>query len=86
MIIAAQKKLKNVPFKSFLTNTLLFCSDMMDDLLSEPEGSYSSRMSNKSEKNLADYEGEESNCDEELAQLAVRAHHVSYFFSLTSYI
>ncbi|XP_052133303.1 ubiquitin carboxyl-terminal hydrolase puf isoform X2 [Frankliniella occidentalis] len=50
--------------------------DMMDDLLSEPEGSYSSRMSNKSEKNLADFEGEESNCDEEIAQLAARAHHL----------
>lgn len=53
-----------------------FSSDMMDDLLSEPEGSYSSRMSTKSEKNLADFEGEESNCDEELAQLAARAHQV----------
>ncbi|XP_034239169.1 ubiquitin carboxyl-terminal hydrolase puf isoform X4 [Thrips palmi] len=51
--------------------------DMMDDLLSEPEGSYSSRMSTKSEKNLADFEGEESNCDEELAQLAARAHQLS---------
>lgn len=69
-----------------MSDTLLFCSDMMDDLLSEPEGSYSSRMSNKSEKNLADYEGEESNCDEELAQLAVRAHHVSDYFTVTSYI
>lgn len=49
---------------------------MMDDLLSEPEGSYSSRMSNKSEKILGDFEGEESNCDDELAQLAARAHHV----------
>lgn len=37
------------------------------------EGSLSSRMSNKSEKNMADFDGEESGCDEELAQFAARA-------------
>ncbi|KAF7284487.1 hypothetical protein GWI33_022078 [Rhynchophorus ferrugineus] len=35
----------------------------------DAEGSYSSRMSNKSEKNMADFDGEESGCEEELAQL-----------------
>lgn len=29
------------------------------------DGSYSSRMSNKSEKNMADFDGEDSNCDED---------------------
>lgn len=35
------------------------------------EGSYSSRMSNKSEKNMADFDGEDSACEDEIAQLAV---------------
>ncbi|XP_060516947.1 ubiquitin carboxyl-terminal hydrolase 34 isoform X2 [Cylas formicarius] len=35
----------------------------------DAEGSYSSRMSNKSEKNMADFDGEDSVCEEELAQL-----------------
>ncbi|XP_071053277.1 ubiquitin carboxyl-terminal hydrolase puf isoform X2 [Onthophagus taurus] len=35
----------------------------------EADGSYSSRMSNKSEKNMADFDGEDSVCEEELAQL-----------------
>ncbi|XP_044746055.1 ubiquitin carboxyl-terminal hydrolase 34 isoform X3 [Coccinella septempunctata] len=35
------------------------------------DGSYSSRMSNKSEKNMADFDGEDSGCEEELVQLAV---------------
>lgn len=42
----------------------------------EGDGSYSSRMSNKSEKNMADFDGEDSVCEEELAQLA---EHVSVF-------
>ncbi|CAH0550563.1 unnamed protein product [Brassicogethes aeneus] len=37
------------------------------------DGSYSSRMSNKSEKNMADFDGEDSVCEEELAQLAQHA-------------
>ncbi|XP_012254828.2 ubiquitin carboxyl-terminal hydrolase 34 [Athalia rosae] len=49
----------------FLTSTL-------DEMLSDEEGSYSSRISNKSEKNMADFDGEESGCEEELAQLAAR--------------
>lgn len=42
----------------------------------DADGSYSSRMSNKSEKNMADFDGEDSVCEEELAQLA---EHVSTF-------
>ena len=38
-------------------------------VLGDADGSYSSRMSNKSEKNMADFDGEDSVCEEELAQL-----------------
>jgi ubiquitin carboxyl-terminal hydrolase 34 len=44
----------------------------MDEMMSGEEGSYSSRMSNKSEKNMADFDGEESGCDDELVQLAAQ--------------
>nr|XP_023025188.1 ubiquitin carboxyl-terminal hydrolase puf [Leptinotarsa decemlineata] len=40
----------------------------------DAEGSYSSRMSNKSEKNMADFDGEDSVCEEELARLTDHAH------------
>ncbi|XP_026678038.1 ubiquitin carboxyl-terminal hydrolase 34-like [Diaphorina citri] len=43
----------------------------------EEEGSLSSRMSNKSEKNMADFDGEDSACDDELAQLAATAQFCS---------
>lgn len=49
-----------------------FLPSGLDEMLSDEEGSYSSRMSNKSEKNMADFDGEESGCEEELAQLAAR--------------
>ncbi|KAK5649017.1 hypothetical protein RI129_003909 [Pyrocoelia pectoralis] len=39
----------------------------------DADGSYSSRMSTKSEKNMADFDGEDSVCEEELAQLAEHA-------------
>ncbi|XP_052863668.1 ubiquitin carboxyl-terminal hydrolase puf [Anopheles cruzii] len=44
------------------------------------DGSCSSPLSNKSEKNMADFDDEESPCDEELAQLAARAEslHASF--------
>jgi len=38
------------------------------DLMDGSDGSYSSRMSTKSEKNMADFDGEDSNCEEELMQ------------------
>lgn len=46
------------------------------DLLSgaENDGSYSSPLSNKSEKNMGDFEDEDSPCEDELAQLAVSTH------------
>lgn len=46
----------------------------------EGEGSLSSRMSNKSEKNMADFDGEDSGCDEELAQLAAHAQAVCQLY------
>lgn len=49
-----------------------FLPSGLDEMLSDEEGSYSSRISNKSEKNMADFDGEESGCEEELAQLAAR--------------
>lgn len=48
------------------------------DVLSGAEndnGSYSSPLSNKSEKNMADFEDEDSPCEEELAQLAAASSH-----------
>lgn len=47
--------------------------DMIDDTMSGEDGSVSSRMSNKSEKNMADFDGEDSVCDEDLLQLAAHA-------------
>ncbi|KAK0163763.1 hypothetical protein PV328_002459 [Microctonus aethiopoides] len=49
-----------------------FLPSGLDEMLSDEEGSYSSRISNKSEKNMADFDGEESGCEEELAQLAAQ--------------
>lgn len=51
------------------------------DLLSgaENDGSYSSPMSNKSEKNMADFDDEDSPCEEELEQLAARGHCLAAF-------
>ncbi|KAL4111819.1 hypothetical protein QTP88_015704 [Uroleucon formosanum] len=50
---------------------------MLEDY-SGDENSMSSRMSNKSDKNMADFDGEDSGCDEELLQLAARAqNHLS---------
>lgn len=49
------------------------------ELLSGDDGdaSISSAMSNKSDKNMADFDGEESGCEEELARLAVQAQCMS---------
>ena len=44
---------------------------MLDETMSGEDCSISSRMSNKSEKNMADFDGED--CDEELMQLAAHA-------------
>ncbi|XP_071450552.1 ubiquitin carboxyl-terminal hydrolase 34 [Hetaerina americana] len=65
-------------------------SEVMEEAMSEEEGSYSSRMSNKSEKNMADFDGEESGCEDELVQLAARARvhigsHMAHPVSVASY-
>ena len=44
---------------------------MLDETMSGEDCSVSSRMSNKSEKNMADFDGED--CDDELMQLAAHA-------------
>ncbi|XP_055847912.1 ubiquitin carboxyl-terminal hydrolase puf isoform X2 [Episyrphus balteatus] len=58
----------------------------ISELLSgvENDGSYSSPMSNKSEKNLADFDDDESPCEEELAQLVSRTHSCIPGFALPS--
>jgi len=43
-------------------------SSMIPELLEASDGSYSSRISTKSEKNMADFDGEESHCEDELVQ------------------
>lgn len=56
-------------------NNLQVHREMIEEMhmMSGEEGSYSSRMSNKSEKNMADFDGEESGCEDELVQLAAQA-------------
>lgn len=50
-------------------------SDYAEDILSPDDGScHSSRMSTKSEKNMADFEGEEALSEEELAQINAHTH------------
>ncbi|XP_035782430.1 ubiquitin carboxyl-terminal hydrolase puf-like isoform X2 [Anopheles albimanus] len=46
------------------------------------DGSCSSPLSNKSEKNMADFDDEESPCEEELAQLAARAESLHNAFPI----
>jgi len=55
----------------FVTVRFVFCSqDLMEEVLSEPDGSFSSRVSNKSDKNELD--AEESTCDDELDLFTTR--------------
>lgn len=61
----------------FFRHILEMLSGEEAEVEGDADGSYSSRMSNKSEKNMADFDGEDSVCDEELAQLN---EHVSFFF------
>lgn len=58
-----------------------FTDSHVSDLLSggENDGSYSSPMSNKSEKNMADFDDDESACEEELAQFASRPNCLTHF-------
>ncbi|XP_065207082.1 ubiquitin carboxyl-terminal hydrolase puf isoform X2 [Planococcus citri] len=55
-----------------IPNILL--NEIMEETMSGEDCSVSSRMSTKSEKNMADFDGEDSVCDEELMQLAAHAH------------
>lgn len=50
----------------------------------ENDGSYSSPLSQKSGKNMADFDDDDSPCDEELAQLAATSHCLSPFTSQRS--
>lgn len=60
----------NVPFIGTIQDGHLI--DFLN--AAENDGSRSSPNSNKSEKNMADFDDEESPCEEELVQLAARAH------------
>lgn len=56
-----------------------------DDDEEDEEASYSSRMSNKSEKNMADFDGEDDSvCEEELAQLAERVRSISFCIHIST--
>lgn len=56
-------------------NSPSFFSDYAEDILSPDDGScHSSRLSTKSEKNMADFEGEEALSEEELSQINAHAH------------
>ncbi|KAG1678108.1 Ubiquitin carboxyl-terminal hydrolase 34 [Nymphon striatum] len=68
------------PYLQHLSNSrqLNIDSDALGDILSPDDGRScnSSKLSNKSEKNMADFDGEEddSGCDEELVHLAAQGH------------
>lgn len=55
--------------------------DLQNDMLSggENDGSYSSPLSQKSGKNMADFDDDESPCEEEMAQLAATSHCLTSF-------
>ena len=56
------------------------CSDFMEDILSPDEGSCnSSRLSTKSEKNMADFEGEDVLSDDELAHINAHTAQTGHF-------
>lgn len=50
----------------------------------ENDGSYSSPLSQKSGKNMADFDDEDSPCEEELAQLAASSHCLAAFAAASS--
>uniref|UniRef100_A0A182R156 ubiquitinyl hydrolase 1 n=1 Tax=Anopheles farauti TaxID=69004 RepID=A0A182R156_9DIPT len=58
------------------------CDETADADAADHDGSCSSPMSNKSEKNMADFDDEDSPCEEELAQLAARAESLHQGFPL----
>lgn len=74
MIFSVNLKVAFFYKKYFFSHILELLSGEEAEAEGDADGSYSSRMSNKSEKNMADFDGEDSVCEEELAQLA---EHVS---------
>ncbi len=59
-----------MPLCLLSTQTLTLHSHMVEDMLSADDVSCSSsQVSAKSEKNMADFDGEESGCEEELVQI-----------------
>ncbi|XP_052769790.1 ubiquitin carboxyl-terminal hydrolase 34-like isoform X3 [Mya arenaria] len=56
-----------------------------EEMRSADEGScHSSRLSNKSEKNMADFDGEDLLSDDELSQINAHAHHFGHLSSMAS--
>lgn len=73
----------NPPFEPLNTNRIQRIKrlDLHNDMLSggENDGSYSSPLSQKSGKNMADFDDDDSPCEEELAQLAATSHCLTAF-------
>lgn len=73
----------NAPFDPLATNRIQRIKrlDLHNDMLSagENDGSYSSPLSQKSGKNMADFDDDDSPCEEELAQLAATSHCLTAF-------
>lgn len=73
----------NAPFETLNTSRIQRIKrlDLQHDMLSggENDGSYSSPLSQKSGKNMADFDDDDSPCEEELAQLAATSHCLTAF-------
>lgn len=73
----------NAPFETLNTSRIQRIKrlDLHNDMLSggENDGSYSSPLSQKSGKNMADFDDDDSPCEEELAQLAATSHCLTAF-------
>lgn len=73
----------NAPFEALNTSRIQRIKrlDLQHDMLSggENDGSYSSPLSQKSGKNMADFDDDDSPCEEELAQLAATSHCLTAF-------
>lgn len=73
----------NPPFEPLNTNRIQRIKrlDLHNEMLSggENDGSYSSPLSQKSGKNMADFDDDDSPCEEELAQLAATSHCLTAF-------
>lgn len=67
-------------YQFYFSHILDLLSGEEAEVEGDADGSYSSRMSTKSEKNMADFDGEDSVCEEELAQLAEHVNNYSFEF------